>query len=185
MDELAPPNGAGNGHKITFNLERYAQYYRDIPAVGEDPDPDNLLRLAHAEIFRESRTIRPFRHYYQSMDNAGLLKVFTARDEGRLIGLLTFIVTASVHHKDWQDAAHNIFFVRPEFRGWIPLALLKYAEKRLHRMGVNTIFMGDRIDVMKPRGPMYERMGYEQIEVTYRKELGGSRAVAPKAARSS
>jgi GNAT superfamily N-acetyltransferase len=141
---------------------------------------------AHREIFGETRVLGDFLGAYRHLDRLGILKWFSARDHGRTIGIITFLVTRSLHHAGHHDATHNIFYVRPEYRGWIPVGLLRFAERRLGAMGVDTIFMGDRLThYTRPRGAIYQRMGYEEIERIYKKELGDQREVAPLIARKS
>jgi GNAT superfamily N-acetyltransferase len=185
---IAPAVGNGKPrHQIKFSLETFSEYQAEIPTpeMAADPLSDNIMVWAHREIFGDTRAIGDFRSAYQHLDKQGILKWFGARDHGRTIGMITFMVTRSLHHAGHYDAVHNIFYVRSEYRGWIPVGLLRFAERKLGAMGVNTIFMGDRLTHDKPRGRIYQRMGYAEIERIYKKELGDRQEVAPPIARKS
>src|SRR5262249_35716557 len=156
-------------HKITFKHERWGEYQRDKPQPG---DTDNIFVLAHRELYGDTRPedYPTVGDMFERMDNAGLFKMFTARDAGRLVGYVNFMVAKSIHPgPSWIEARHNSVYVRPEYRGWIPIALLKFAEKELAAMGVSAISFGTRLD--RPLGKLYERMGYKPIEIIYHRVL--------------
>jgi GNAT superfamily N-acetyltransferase len=107
----------------------------------------------------------------ERMDQAGVLKMFVARDAGECIGWLSFFVTPSLHYgPTWKQAQHDVFYVMPEFRhGWVWFGLFRYAERELAKMGVRIIYVGDT--ARRPMGKIYKRMGYELAETYYSKLL--------------
>lgn len=89
-------------------------------------------------------------------------------DDGRVVGLLGFIV--SNHHFSGQRyAAELMWYVEPEHRaGGIAMKLLWEAERTAKELGaLSMVFTAPNTDVAK----LYQRFGYKQLEVAYKKEL--------------
>lgn len=100
-------------------------------------------------------------------------KILLAEEEGKIVGLLGFIVTD--HHFSGQRYASELmWYVLPEHRklkaGFTGhgMELLKEAERMAKEAGAKDfVFTAPNDGVAQ----LYKRMGYSQLEVAFRKEL--------------
>ena len=53
---------------------------------------------------------------YAELDAAGILRIFTARDQGKLVGYCVLVVSQSMHYKDHVFANNDVVFVLPDSR---------------------------------------------------------------------
>jgi len=107
---------------------------------------------------------------YVSMEDSGMLYVFTARDEGKLVGYIVFLMTPSLHHRGLKNATMDLFYILPEYRkGLLAMKLLKFAEGHLRhdfcKIILLSCFDGSRV------GDLYDRLGYRAIETSFVKVM--------------
>lgn len=108
---------------------------------------------------------------YANLDRAGMLRFFTARQDGDLIGYFLLIVNRSLHYKDHLFANNDILFLHPDHRkGIAGLRLIKFAEKSLRDEGVSLMNVNTKVHA--PFDVIMERMGFNLIERIYSKYLG-------------
>ena len=100
-----------------------------LPSVKKDILP---LIEEHWELValnKGSIKLNPDWEQYAALDSSGILKIFTARDNNKLVGYFILLVNNSLHYKDHVFAVCDIIFVTPEARkGATGYKLLKYAE---------------------------------------------------------
>ena len=53
---------------------------------------------------------------YEGIEEAGLLRLYTAREAGRLVGYASFLVRAAAHCANSLHAAHDTLYLVPEAR---------------------------------------------------------------------
>lgn len=107
---------------------------------------------------------------YQKLEDAGLLKIFTARCEDTLAGYLFVVIAPNIHSKGSWIPREEGLFVSEEFRGQsVALRLLKFAEKCLKDDGYIIFLMSD-VKKHSVR-PLMDKLGYQEIETVYRKVL--------------
>ena len=53
---------------------------------------------------------------YANLDAAGILRIFTARDDGELVGYFVLMVNQSIHYQDHLFANNDVLFVLPDSR---------------------------------------------------------------------
>lgn len=126
---------------------REIEHYKDIPL---DPDYDTYLK----------------------MEDLGILRVYTARDEGKLIGYAVFFIKHHLHNKNSLQAVQDLIFIDPEFRGGLGARFIMWTEKELVKEKVQAVFHHIKIATPKTVN-MFENMGYELIDVIAGKRLDG------------
>lgn len=124
--------------------------------VEHDPDPDLPLDVD--------------RKLYEALEEAGTLRVYTARLEGRLVGYAVFTVAPSMRRRYLKTANQDLVHVEPPVRGRVTAALLRHAEKALAADGVELVYHstpenGSRF------GRLLEILGYRPVGRTYAKRL--------------
>lgn len=96
---------------------------------------------------------------YQHLDESGGLKIFTARQDGGLIGYAIFFVRYHAHYKETLCAINDIVFLRHGYRkGLAGAKLIRYADQELEAYGVDRIFW--HIKYSNDFSPILHRMGY-------------------------
>ena len=105
------------------------------------------------------------------LDKMGKLRIFTARDDCKLVGYAIYIVDTNMMQSGEFVARDVGLYLIPEYRkSGNAASLMGYAEQSLKEYGITEIFQ--HIPAKSTRiGTMLERTGYVPIEVVYRKEL--------------
>ena len=115
--------------------------------------------------------LNPNWNEYIKLDDAGILKLFTARKNGNLVGYFAVTVSTSLHYKDHIFATNDVIFIHPDHRdGSAGYKLLKYAEKELTNMGVSLMMINTKTH--QPFDKLLERVGFKLIERVYSKYIG-------------
>jgi len=108
---------------------------------------------------------------YLRKDSLGMAVVVTLREDGKLVGYFVGFVAPGFHYKTCLTYTMDIFYVHPDHRGNGGGAIMvNCLEKELKRRGVKRIFMGTKCH--RPSGWMFEKLGYEQVEIYYSKWIG-------------
>lgn len=106
---------------------------------------------------------------YKRLAAAGVLRIFTARDDARLVGYATFIVGPS-HHRDMICAHEDALYVTPDFRkGRLALKLIHYAEEVLKPLCDLVIY---HCPTSKPHfGVLLEKLGYKPYATYFARRM--------------
>lgn len=134
----------------------------------------DLLKDHHEEVdlHRDKIPMDPDWETYFRLDEAGKFRVYTARDEGLLVGYTWFVVTKGLHYKGNIFALNDLIYIKPEYRGEkIGYGMLKFSEEMLSLEGVSVIQVNSKFT--KPFDGLLSGMGYEPIETAHSKILGG------------
>lgn len=147
---------------------KYQQEF--LLTVVEDAKP--LLEKHWEEIAVNKGVIKlnPDWDAYYDLEQNGLLKIFTAREDTKLIGYFVVIVRKHIHYKDHLFAANDIIYLSPEYRkGMIGAKLIKFAEKCLKEDGVSVLLINTKTH--KPFDNLLSWLGFKHVESIYSKLL--------------
>lgn len=118
--------------------------------------------------------LAPNREVYDRLEAAGVLRCFTARLAGALVGYLVATVVPSLHYSGSVQSHQDVLFVLPEHRkSRAGIGLLRFAERQLNAEGVQVLHQ--HMKVAHDFGPLLERLGYEWVEKIYVKRLDHGR----------
>lgn len=108
---------------------------------------------------------------YVRLEAAGVLRTFTVRLRGALVGAAVFFVSPSMHYGGTKWASSDVIWIRPDMRRpLLGYRLLKFAEDAMQREGVTVLRMGAQL--ARPElGRLLVYMGYNAAEVHYQKVL--------------
>ena len=112
--------------------------------------------------------LEPDEERYFASEAAGVLRVYTARDDGAIVGYAVFFVNTNAHYKSSLQAMQDIIFIDPKHRGSGGRFIL-WCDEQLKAEGVQVVFQH-----LKSRhnfGKMLERFGYELMDLIYAKRL--------------
>ena len=132
-----------------------------------------LIQLHWEEIALNKVSIKlnPDWKAYEFLEKEGKLKVFTARDDGNLVGYFVVLVGTNLHYKDHVFAENDVLYLHQDYRkGYTGIKLIKFAEKCLKDDGVSIIKVNTKVH--KPFDIIMDRLDYNLIERVYTKYLG-------------
>jgi GNAT superfamily N-acetyltransferase len=121
-------------------------------------------------INKEKIKLNPDWDAYANLEDAGVLKIFTARNEDKLVGYFVVFVKSHIHYKDHLFCYNDVIFVDEEYRkGFTSPRLIKFAEKCLKADGVEVMIVNTKRH--KPFDSLLVWLGYKHIENLYSKVL--------------
>lgn len=107
---------------------------------------------------------------YEALEEAGMLRVYTAREDGKLVGYAAFFVRTNMHYSDSLQAQQDVLFLAPSHRkGTTGIRLIQRAEEELAKEGVQVVY--HHVKVAHDFGPVLERKGYKLVEKIYAKRI--------------
>lgn len=108
---------------------------------------------------------------YQQADANGGLRIFTARNEGKLVGYSAVFVHQGMHCSHQKQATQDVFYVTPEYRGgMLGTRLIRIAEECLEGEDVQLAYNHANVKNML-LGRLLEALGYEPVSVVYQRRL--------------
>ena len=105
---------------------------------------------------------------YYDLCELGILNVYIARNESKIIGYCMFIMYTHNHHKTLKIAHQDVIYIDPKYRT-AGIRMIKYTEQELKKEGVDMILHG--APNISRLGAVLERLGYNEIEKLYTKRL--------------
>ncbi len=136
------------------------------------PDAEELLRLHYDELTFGKERIRlaPDEGRYEALERDGGLIIFTARDDGKLVGYALFFLVHHLHYRHNLYAMNDVFYVDPARRSdpWLGFRFLKFVDTQLSTdPDIDAIKW--HVKLRREFGPMLKRLGYEPEEVVWSK----------------
>ena len=108
---------------------------------------------------------------YHSLEQDGKLKIFTAREQGELVGYFVVIVHRNLHYKDHLFASNDVIFLHPDHRkGRTGIKLVQFSEKCLKEDGVSVLAINTKVH--KPFDKLMQFLGFSLVERIYSKYIG-------------
>ena len=150
---------------ITFSKESYR-------SVEEQINKMVFVHAAETDLYQDKFTLNPDFDQYMSLEDSGMLRIFTAREDDELVGYLVFLVTYHPHYKDQLYANNDLTYVHPDYRSKdasLVRSLFDIAERSLKEEGVSVITVSMKAHM--PFDKTAERMGYDRAEIVYSKYI--------------
>lgn len=134
-------------------------------------DGEPLLRRHWVEIAHYlDITYDPRWSVYEAYEQAGGLRIYTARLDGQLVGYCVFTVNFNIHYAGSLEANEDVLFLAPEHRkGRLGLKLIQFTDAQLKAEGVQLVKR--HIKFAHDHFPLLERMGYEKIDMIVGRRL--------------
>ena len=148
---------------ISYQQEFLCTVVKDIePLLKEDWD-----EIEHQ---KTKRVLNPDWDVYTNLEALGILKIFTARSSGVLVGYVSCFLLPDIHSKGVVSANFEIIFVTKEFRkGSVGIRLLQFAEACVQEDGAD--FCYATTTNRNSASKLMERLGYTAIETKFEKGL--------------
>jgi len=144
---------------MEFAHESFTNVKREIQPLIEQHYKEIALH-------KESIHLNPDWKGYARLADQGALRVYTAREEGELVGYFVIIVSRSLHYMDHLFANNDIIFIKKGHRkGTAGIKLIKFAVDQLKAEGVTLININTKIH--QSFGAVLERLEFTHIEDVY------------------
>lgn len=117
---------------------------------------------------------------YENCALTGSLRIFTARQETRLVGYQVFFILKHPHSRNSLQANQDIVFLQKSLRrGLVGYKFLKFCSDALLAEGCDVVYQ--HISADADFGPVLRRMGYNLIDLVYgrRRTENGRTACQP------
>lgn len=131
-----------------------------------------LLDLHYDELTLNKDVVKldPMWSEYAALEMMGRFVVFTAREDGKLVGYSAFFINKHIHYASLIAAQNDVLFIHPEFRrGTTALKFIDYCESMLQVLGARKVTY--HIKFSLDWRPVLHRRGYSDEEVMCAKLL--------------
>lgn len=114
--------------------------------------------------------LNPNKEVYNQMQDVGAFKVYTARDDGELVGYAAYFVAPNMHYMDSFQANQDVLFLKSDRRkGMTGIRLIKFADKKLAEYGCQMVY--HHVKIKHNFGRVLEWLGYNKVEEIHSKRL--------------
>lgn len=108
---------------------------------------------------------------YQTSEDSGMLRIYTARVDGKLVGYSVFIVNYNAHYAGSLQAQQDVLFVHPDYRrGRLASVLISFSDAALSAENVQVVIHHVKVKHLA-LAAILEHKKYELVEVIYAKRL--------------
>lgn len=126
----------------------------------------HFVEVAH---FKDIK-VEPDFDRYMAVEAAGLLRIYTAREHGQLIGYSVFVVTQHPHFRGVLQANEELLFLDPDHRrGAAGSYFIKFCDEQLAAEGVNVIY--HTVSPARDYSPILLSRGYSLCDHVYARRL--------------
>lgn len=148
---------------LLFSLEKFnPSLYGEMWPIFED----HYEEIAHYKDIKLS----PDTLYYDTAQKIGILRVFTIRDEGKLVGYSVFTVGKNPHYSESIQAKQDILFLSKKLRGGFNgFKFIKWCDDQLKKECVQVVY--HHVKKEHNFGPVLERQGYKLVDLIYGRRL--------------
>lgn len=149
-------------------------YYQREVARGLWAEGQALGEMHRDEISHwKDLAVSPDTATYEAADAAGMLRCFTVRDSGRLVGYICFILRRHLHY-DIKHAHQDVLFLHPDYRrNSTGRRLIRFAEERLTQelASGEELLITQHVKAAGHVGLLLERMGYPLVDHVHAKRI--------------
>lgn len=149
---------------FTYQEEELYKIFHEIDALAQ----------GHWQEVANHRDVRPLDLDYEkyiTINEMKIIRVFTVREDGRLIGYASFFIAPHLHYKRWIHASSDVYYLVPDYRGkdGIGKEFFTKIEEWLKSLDVNVIDIQDKTHHTHEK--FFLGLGYKVVEQVYEKVL--------------
>ena len=147
---------------------KYQQEFLTDTFIGEVTP---LLELHRDELcLYDDFVLNPNWKAYQMLEEMGHFVIYTAREEGKLIGYAAYAIHQNLHYNNRKHAVQDVIFISKDRRGRLAgIGLIKFADKELTEQGVHLV--SHHVKLHNDFGPLLMKLGYGLAEYIYERRL--------------
>lgn len=171
--------------RLKTEAAAYAAMPKDVVLAEEPwsaiwPECDKLGAQHFDEVDSGVEPRRPFKlddGAMDAMNKAGILKIYTARRAGKMLGYCTWNVTTDVESKGLLIAIQGAWFCLPKAAAGV--SLFMFALRKLTELGVKVAFPHHRLQGRGDRlGTFFKRLGAKEIKHEFSLWIGDGPCLA-------
>lgn len=108
---------------------------------------------------------------YSAMEAGGALRLFIARQDGKMVGYACFVVSTNAHYRGSLQAVQDVLYVDPACRcSTIGLRLIRHCDEEMAREGVQVVLQHAKV-AQPALHAILPRLGYQAVDMIYAKRL--------------
>lgn len=153
-------------------MNKYKYSIETVDQVRNDIEPLLVKHYEEVSVVTDIIKLNPDWDAYYRMENAHMLRIYTAREQetNHLKGYFVVIQAPSLHYKDDIFVVNDVIYVDKSIRGSIVgPRLIKFAEKDLEALGVSVLTINTKTHL--PFDGLLEKLGYSCQEKVYAKNF--------------
>lgn len=144
---------------IEYGLDSFIRLRREIEPLIQQHWEEIALN-------KDSIKLNPHWKKYEILDRNNMLRAYTARKDGELIGYFVVILESSLHYMEHTFAHNDVIFLAKKYRkGMTGIKLIKYAVKCLEQENVTQLLINTKAH--QPFDAILERLNFNEIERVY------------------
>ena len=143
------------------------KFQREDTSIYEEMKPLTVLHYEEIAHYQDI-PLEPDIAMYKAIEEQGMLRLYTVRDEEELIGYSIFFIKENCHYKSSVQASQDIVFIRKDKRGQ-GREFLAWCDSQLKQDGVEVVY--HHVKAAHNFGPLLVRQGYELVDYIYGKRL--------------
>lgn len=149
------------GDTLIFAKESIAEIWDQFLEIAEK-------HWLETEAYRHQQKLNPDKQRYVQYEQMGIYHLFTARDEGALVGYGGFYIMPSMHTQQ-LIAMEDTYYLAPEYRkGWNAVRFLKFMEA--YGVGKGVVESSLSTKTSNPKAErMLQYLGYGFVEKRWSK----------------
>jgi len=142
-----------------------------IDDVYEDCQPLIEQHWKEIALNQDKIKLNPNWDAYRALEGIGAFRIFTARDDGNLVGYFAVFVEPNLHYQDHLFARNDVLFLHEDYRkGFCGVRLIRFAEKCLKGDGVSVLVINTKLH--KDFSSVLRWMGFKHTESLHTKYIG-------------
>lgn len=147
--------------RYSFQLEKVADIYDEAMPLVEA----HWNEIAHYKDI----PLEPDKDMYFKLEEVGVVRAFTARDElGVLVGYAVFFVKSNMHYKSSVQATQDILYINKKHRGF-GRKFIDWCDEQLRKEDIEVVYQHTKKD--HNFGPMLETLNYQLVDLIYARRL--------------
>lgn len=145
---------------LKYQLEKLEDIYDEILPILKE----HYLEIAHYKDIKFEPNIS---EYYR-LEDIGIIKIYTVREESELIGYAVFIIKSHLHYKSSLTAGQDILYIKKEKRGF-GRDFINWCDGELKKLGVQVVYQ--HVKANHDFGSMLETLDYKLVDKLYGRRL--------------
>lgn len=149
---------------MNYSIEPYVNIIQDIDTFAPNFVSEGIDR------YEGSPTPEVDHATFLAMDEAGVLLVVVAREDGEFAGLHVSSINNDLFYRNVIMGYVLFYYMYPEFRGkGRSKGMFEFAIDAMKKKGVERIFMSHKSHM--PTHKLFEGLGFTRTEINYTKSL--------------
>lgn len=142
-----------------------------IKDIRNELEPLIIEHWKEIAIHQDKIKLNPDWEKYELISDLGILRCFTARENGRLIGYFIVFAQPHLHYVDHVFASNDVIYIDKKYRSTgVGANMILHVEKELKQSGVSVLVVNMKCHA--PFDPLMEGLGFTNIERVYSKFIG-------------